>query len=254
MACGALLLSGCASGYESFYKPVTTYAEVAPLKDGVTPAVIGGSGEPRRDLEVMYERGYQPVGYSVFNGRVEGFAGAIKVARKSGATIIVVDRKFTNTVSGQIPITTPTVNTSYSSGTVYSGSRSGSYTATTTTYGSETRYVPYSVDRYDQTAVYFAPLPRRGVGVLAGDIDGRDAAKFGTGRGAFIRAIRRGGPAFNADLLAGDIVRSIDGVDVVGFADFVATLKAKAGATITLVIRRQGQDITKTLPVPAGDW
>jgi hypothetical protein len=72
----------------------------------------------------------------------------VKAAKKIGADYVVTKSEYlsSSTSTGIMPLTTPTTDTSYVSGSVsdYSGNY-GTYSGTVTTYGSKTTYMPYSV-------------------------------------------------------------------------------------------------------------
>jgi C-terminal processing protease CtpA/Prc len=205
----------------------------------------------------MWSRGFRPIGFASFNGPAAGPAAALAAAKKVGAQYVVVARQFTNTVSGAIPLTTPTATTSYSQGTanIYGsgGSAYGTYNGTTTTYGSQTTYIPYSVAHYDQMAVFFAPMPRHGLGVMMANVPDTMAQQLGSAKGALVNAVRRDSPAFRADILPGDVIISVNGSEVTGLPDAMA-IQQLAGQTITIGINRRGSTITKQLALPAGDW
>ncbi len=165
-------LGGCTNGYEQFYKPTPGLANslihVQPFSG--EPRLASNSGDVKRDIRAMYEQGYVLVGVSDFVGAAANQSGAIAQAKKVGAAVVLISSKYQNTVSGALPLTLPTATTSYSSGTVNAfgsgGSATGNYSGMTTTYGTQTTYIPYSIDKYEQAAFYFAPLERAGFGVM----------------------------------------------------------------------------------------
>jgi hypothetical protein len=254
-----LALAGCANGYEEFYQPITAAGGQTPLSPLTgPPQLIASSGDPNRDINEMYARGFWPIGYASFNGPAEGPARALEAAQKVGAQYVVAAARYTNTMTGAIPITTPTTATAVSQGTVNAfdagGSAFAQYQGTTTVYGSQTSYIPYSVAHYDQMAVFFAPMTRHGAGALLADVSPELAQQIGTEKGALIRAVRRDSPAFAADILPGDVVVAIDGQPVTGMMSMLGGLRVTKGRPVSVSIQRGAQTLTKTLNVPAGDW
>jgi len=176
-----------------------------------------------------------------------------------GAQYIVVSTKYARTVQGAIPITTFAPQTTYSNGTASAfgsgGYATGTYNGTSTTYSQQTSYMPYSVARYDQLAVYFVPLTRTGMGLLFRDITAQEAQGLGTQKAVAVAAVRRGSPAFDADILPGDIVTSIGGQVVFDSGMAIAAIRASYGSDAVVTIQRNGQAIQKTVHLaPGGVW
>lgn len=255
--CAALLLAGCANGYEKFYQsvppPTTGFAPVAG-----EPQLTSGTTDARETVIQMFQSGYGLVGLADFTGPAQDRAGAIAQAKKVGASLILVSQKFQNTVSGTIPLTLPTSTTSYTSGTANAygtgGYASGTYSGTTTTYGTQTTNIPYSVDRYEQTALFFAPLQRRGLGIFVAPLTDAQRQQIGTNQAVQIVAVRNGSPAFLADVLPGDYLASIDGKPVYDAASVAQAFTQAAGHAAQLALLHNGQKVSKSVPVPAAEW
>lgn len=249
-------LSGCASGYSTFYTPVPASAGLATERYAGEPQVVASSGDPSTDVDIMYTRGLGPVGYADFNGPMQSMAGAIAQAKNIGAQYVVAARQYTGTVSGAIPITTLQPQTTYTSGTVSAtgsgGYATGTYNGTSTTYSSQTSYIPYSVTRYEQRAIFFAPLARQGLGLRVKEIGPADAQRLGTAKGMMISAIRRGSPAFDADLLPGDVLESINGQVVYDQATMAQRVQAAYGAVAQVTVMRAGKTLQKIIHLPPG--
>jgi hypothetical protein len=257
-----LLLAGCTNGYEKFYQPNPAPGIGVVALSG-DPQLVAGSQDAQGTVFQMYQNGYGLVGAADFSGPAQDRAGAIKQAKKVGASIIVVSQKYQNTVSGSVPLTRPTSTTSFSSGTANisgtGGDASGTYSGTTTTYGTETTYIPYSIDRYEQAALFFAPLPRKGLGVLFGPLTNAQRQQIATNQAVQVVAVRNGSPAFLADVLPGDYLLSIDGQAVYDNASMAAAQQVNiplraAGHPAQLVLLRNGQKISKAVLIPVGEW
>ena len=205
----------------------------------------------------MYENGYVPVGSSSFVGPAQAASGAITQAKKVGAEIVVLYSKYQSTATGAIPITTPTQQTSFTSGTVNAfgsaGFGTGTYQGTTTTYGSQTTYVPFSVDRYDQAALYFAPAERKGLGVQFAAMTDQQKQQAATNQGVAVVSVRKESPAFRADILPGDIVLTVGGQSTYDGPSAVRAIAAATASETEVVLFRNGQRLSKKLTIPS-EW
>ena len=156
----ALCLGGCASGYSQFYTGATSQriAEVRAEPPAAAPVVVKTSSPPGDVIQSYAQQGYGLIGSASFtSGRGESESGALQQAIKVGADLVVISNpEYVGTVQGVMPLTLPTSQTAFSTGTATATGPGGTVTAygsgTTTTYGSSTTYIPYSVARYD-------PLP-----------------------------------------------------------------------------------------------
>lgn len=257
VASAAIALAACASGYQQFYQPVAQSGPVKALPFVGEPQVLTGSGNTDADVAAAYTRGLGPIGYASFNGPNEGMAGAIAQAKKMGASHIVVSAQYSRTVSGAMPLVVPQTYTSTTSGTAsVVGSRgyaTGYYNGTTTTTGTSTTYIPYSVDRYDQSALFLAPLEKRGLGVKLKALTPAQAQELGTGKAMLVDAVRAGSPAFQADILPGDFVKSIGGMAVYDTPSMAAALNYQP--EMTLIVVHRGAEVAKVLRFgPDGTW
>ncbi len=249
----ALGVGGCASDYQTFYQANPNMSLFEPPSQIVQPTVRVSTGDHDRDVEAMYIEGYGAVGYVTFNGPARNIQEALVQAKKVGATFVVVSHQYTNTVSGAVPLTMPTSQTSYINGTVRTygsgGYASGNYSGTATTYGSQTTFIPYSVSRFDQQAIFFGPLKRTGLGILSRSLTATEAQALGSEKGIFTRAVRHGSPAYQADLLPGDVVREING-NVADDPNAVRQL-LHLDARNHIVLTRNGKTLEKDVVVPS---
>jgi len=258
MLATSMTLFGCASGYKEFYTPT----------QGVTPELIASTragqpsampiveraqpGDPQKIHDAYAKRGYILIGTSSFNsGRSESDDSAILQAQAVGADLVLIlNPKYTGSVTSSIPITTPTSSTSYSTGTATAYGSHGPITAygsgTTTTYGTSTSYIPMTVNRSDYAAGYFVK-GRYSLGVSVRDLNDSERQEIQTNKGAIIDVVVDGTPAFNADLLVGDIVTAIDGVSVTNAKSLGEILSERRGKQVTFSLLRKGQRIEKSV-------
>lgn len=259
-----LALGGCANGYQQFYRPVpgVTPENIVKIRAAPPPATPLVDHIPAFDKSVLkrYTKyGYVAIGYSSFNSGMEQSDNfAITQGRAVGADLIVIaNPKYTGSVTTSVPITTTTPITSYSSGSATAYGSKGFVNAygigTTTTYVPQTTYVPITINRQNYGAIYFIK-PRIVLGALSRNLNDLERKSLQTNKGAVVTAVINDSPAFNADILIGDIITGINGQAVTSNHEFRSVLDANAGHTITLSVLREQKHLEKSvqlLPGPA---
>ncbi len=220
---GLIFLTGCASNpYSKFYSDRTMGINVSTddrfEQQSAPPKMFAGTSL-ESDYKMMVQRGYVLLGTSSFNAGETPDKLALAHARKIYADIVLTYFKYTETLSGNMPLILPDTQTSttYMSGNVYgSGGGYANYSgnAYTTSYGSKTTYIPYNVRRYDYFASYWkkAKMPRFGGMIL--DLSDASKKALESNKGAEVGIVREGSPAFNADVLEGDIILEINNTQV----------------------------------------
>jgi DNA-directed RNA polymerase subunit RPC12/RpoP len=267
------VISGCANPYSKFYQDCTggQYWDES--------RIITSTGEPKlrqginpKDYEKnMLEDGYCLIGRSCFNsdvGSVNHFE-AVEQAKKIHADTVIVYDNYTHTVSGVRPLVVPDMRTgtAYHSGTIYdSGGGFANYSGSSqiTTYGSSTTYVPYKVDRYDCFATYWVKVKPPRLGIYSKDLTDELRKKVGSNKGIYITVVVKDSPAFNSDLLAGDVIRRVNGIEVIDQDHYLKWLNETHPSAIDFEIFRNGENITKrvqpqysdsaTGAVPTGEY
>jgi hypothetical protein len=254
-----LLVAGCANGYKQFYTPaagITPEAiasrRVAPPPETPILERAPSSAEPSSILAAYAKRSYIMIGSSNFNsGKSESDSAAIEQARTIGADLVLVlNPKYTGSTTSQIPITTPTSSTSYTTANATAFGPGGTVNAfgsgTTTTYGSTTSYVPVTVHRADYGAIYFIKT-RYALGAFFRDLNDAERQELQTNRGAVVTIVADDSPAFNSDILPGDIISSINGEILSNGKSATDQIRENRGKLITLSISRRGQKIEKQI-------
>lgn len=249
------VLSGCATnGFKQFYNDQTGGRDLT--KEHVViptgkPRLLSGT-DPQKDSQTMAEDGYEMLGHSSFTGPAEDPANALIFGETIHAEVVVVYSHYTHTVSGSIPITTPTTQTSYSTANATAYGSNGTAVniygnGTTTTHGTETRYVPYSIDRYDQGALYWIKAKPPVFGVRVSDLSEVKRRELASNKGVEIITVIKGSPAFNADFMRGDVVKRINGQDVVLADGYYEMISKFAGKTVVIEGLRDGKSFKKSL-------
>ena len=253
-----IFITGCAqSGYKQFYKPYVdtkSLTDVALLEENQEPQVFG-TDNFKRDIQILRSKGYIPVGYSSFNGGYEDTKNAAEQAKRVGATIVLVSSQYTNTQTTTSTLFLPDNKTTYHSGTVnsntsynsaYSGylgnsNTSSSYGGTSTTYGTKAVPITSTQRRYDQNAFYLVKSTEKlKFGVFVNDLTPEKRVQLERNTGALIEIVIENNPAFNSNVLAGDVLIAVDGSLVKNARhalDLMSQVNPKASSSTFTVIR-----------------
>ncbi|MGH9440032.1 MAG: PDZ domain-containing protein, partial [Terriglobia bacterium] len=198
---------------------------------------------------------YLPIGYSSFtSGYRQSDTNAVREGQSTGADLVVIiDPRFSRSITTVVPWTTPTTTTSYTTGTATAYGPGGGAVAlgssTTTTYGTSTAYLPMTVNRLQYGAFYLVKMRYR-MGLRFRDLSDTERQQLQTNHGVYVIVVVDGTPAYESDILAGDIITSVDGSRIDGAASLTRMLPALAGQTVQLTIDRDGKVITKSIAVP----
>jgi len=251
-------MTACASGYKQFYQPAAgvTPEQIASMRLAPPPTqpIVERAqpAETQQILDAYAKRGYVLIGSSSFNsGSAESEDAAIQQGKHVGADLVLIlNPKYTGSVTTSLPITTPTSSTTYTNATATAYGRSGPVTAygsgTSTTYGTTTTYVPITVNRVDYSAGYFV-RQRFGLGVFFRDLNDTERQELQKNRGSVVRLVADGTPAFNADILVGDVFVAIDGVPITNSEALGNLLRERRGQLVKLAIVRRGQSLEKVV-------
>lgn len=251
-------VSGCATGYKDFYRAENGMSpdfiavrRISPPP--TTPKLERALPENTQLILPAYaKRGYTMIGQSTFNsGKNESENSAIQQGRDVGADLVLIlNPKHTGSVTTSIPITTPTTSTAYTSGTATAYGAGAPVTAygnsTTTTYGTTTNYIPITVNRTNYAAVYFVKL-RTALGIFFRDLNDSERQELQTNKGVFVSVIVDGSPAFDADMLVGDIITTIDGKTATNTLTLTTLLRERVGQNVTIGLIRRGKQLEKSI-------
>lgn len=250
----SLVLTGCANPFVEFYHDSTGGIDLSKA-----PGVVLPTGEPKlfqgnnpdTDHQLMLEDGYNLVGYSSFNGGNVNVNDALIQAKNLYAETVLVYSTYTGTRSGVVPLSLPDTRTSTTtlSGSAYGSDGYSNFygTANTTTYGTQTSYIPYSVNRHDYLATYWIKMKPPILGVSTRDLTPELRQSIGSNKGALVIAVDRNSPAFRADILKGDILRRINEVELYDANNFHNIIVNFAGQKVVVEILRDGKEIRKEI-------
>ncbi|MGI0015693.1 MAG: PDZ domain-containing protein, partial [Nitrososphaera sp.] len=256
----AIICGGCVNPFDQYYSGQPD-ARMSPVYD--SSYVVSGdripvytSDDPERDVRTLRIKGFDVIGVSSFYGP-DNQVNPEQVqsqGRKVGAHIILVKSKYKDTVSGAVPLVLPNNTTSYSTGSATAYGPGGSATAygssTTTTYGTQTAIIPYSVSRSDYVAVFLAKARQR-VGIYPIALTDEERRSLKTNSAVRVDFVVEGTPAFNADVFPGDYVVRLND-DVVSSPDTYVTLLNKyEGRDVTFHFVRDGKPLSKLIHINA---
>lgn len=249
LALGFVATSCASNPYQKFYEPV---AGATPARTSEPVQVMRGNN-PDLDMHALMQEGYEAVGFSSFNAPSVKVDLALEQARTVGASLVVLYGTYTGTVSGTVPLvlpSAPATTTTTAQGSVvgrggvatYSGSSTSTTSGGTTTYS-----IPYSVDRYDQIAGFWIKGRPMSLGIYFRDLDATEKQALQRNRGVVVGVVVKGTPAFAADILEGDILLALDGTEILDFGHLGTLIGGKNGQKVTLSLLRNG--VSKTIVV-----
>lgn len=149
--------SGCLSNYYKEYYVSTQHSDHVFADDAKEEVDLKISTSPNDVIDLM-EEGYSLIGQTSFYAPYTSFSCAIDAARKHHASLVLLDIQFKDTKEYNSITYVPSYSTSYTSGHIYTGYRTGSYSGTTTTTTLNAVPVQYSVDFYNHNALFFRKI------------------------------------------------------------------------------------------------
>lgn len=256
---GCVSIGGSEDNYAEFYTPASgiTPSDIAAMRSAPpsgSPQVVHVASWDSSVADIYARQGYVLIGYSGFtSGRSESDVDAINQGIAVGADLVVIlSPEYQGTVTAGVPITTPNTTTSYSSGNATAYGAGGPVTAygssTTTTYGSSTSVLPITVQRSAYGAGYFVKKHYR-FGAWYRDLTDSERQALQTNRGAYITTVVDNTPAYNADILPGDVIVAINGQAPSGEAGLTDLINADRGQTVEVTIVRAGQILSKRVSI-----
>lgn len=249
----AILLTACASNYTQFYKADVPAAFIA--KNRLTPPPAEPFIErmaPSTDVTDYIKRGYVTIGVSEFNSSAAPAEDeAIEQGKKVGADLVVLlTPEYTGSSTTIVPFKTPTTTTSYSTGNATAHGRNGtvnvSGSSTTTTRGEQTTYIPVTNDHFNYGAWYLAKL-RWVLGVVPRELTDAERQELQSNKGVGVNFLVNNSPAFNADILPGDLILKINGEPVPDRRSFWQIIESNSGRKVPITLYRRGKYIEKEI-------
>lgn len=250
----AIALSGCANNYAKFYQgeqDARLRTDYDATVQGVRIVRTDDFAASRLDL---LRQSFVPIGSAGFQANASAVREdqAIEVAQKIGAHVVVLASKHLHTQNTVMPLTTPNTTTSYTTGqaTAYNayGVTNAYGSATTTTYGSKTTYIPVSITTNSYGAEFYAKVRPR-VGLIVVDLDEAVRKRLGSNQGVSVMVVADNTPGFYADVLPGDVVATINDEPVYGRQGYGDLIAKYAGRRTVFGLLRDGVSIRKEIEI-----
>lgn len=245
------LLSACVNPYGKYYRGTEDARTTQGYVPSTQPLQIFSTDNFDRDIPALISKGYFVAGQSSFNAPSNSVSDRQirKQAEKIGAAAVLVSSKYAGTVTGAVPVTLPHNSSSFTTGTATAFGPGGVVNAfgnaTTTTYGSQTVMMPYSVSRSEFGAVFFAKVKNR-LGVLPEPLDDQTRRRLDSNLGVRVKLVVEGSPAYMAGIFPGDVILSIGADSIQSPEHFMKVLLPKyEGQTVTVKMDRDGKPIEK---------
>lgn len=247
-------LTACANPYSKFYQGTRDARTLTAYVPTETEVLIYSTNDFDKDTDNLARKGYLPIGQSSFQAGSNSVSESQirEQATKIGAHVVLIASRYSHSVSGAIPLTLPNTTTSYTSGSATAYGNGGMISAygrsTTTTYGTQTKLIPYSVDRSEFGARYFAKAQSR-LGIIFEPINNEIRKRIQSNAGVSVRLVVEGSSAFDADVLPGDIIITVGNDKVQTTDHFQKLLDMYEGQKPVFKIVRDNQLIEKQIEV-----
>jgi membrane-associated protease RseP (regulator of RpoE activity) len=251
-------LTGCATGrngFSQFYqdRAGTAITNMPPYSG--TTRIIAASADPKNDVKDLYRNGFVMIGESAFQGPPQGNNALMSQAKKVGADVVLVSSVYLGSQQTAVPFMQYNPGQTYtttSSGTVNANAygSSGYAYGTGNYYGSSsttspgtftTQMIPVTVQRYNYDAGFFRKMPQTILGVIPQPLPQEIRQHLERNTGVFVWVVRNDSPAFNANILEGDVILQMNGEDVKSVADYIQKYTRMAGQQTDVEIWRNGQ-------------
>jgi len=256
----AISFAGCANPYSQNYQSLLhrpqTGSFLMQTSIALKPKIVTSTNMEADSLS-MLENGYLLIGRAAFRSPPIDETQAIDHAQKVGAEIVLTKKEYVNTVTESVPITEwlPDQQTTVTEMSTFQTSPTAAPSIarrqiTQTVQGEAyIQYVPQNVEYYNYSATFWKKIKPMKFGVFVQQLDNETKKRLQTNRGVIVKAVVRKTPAFNADILNGDIIVLFNNEPIADPEDFFAKIKANAGQEVTVKIIRDGttRDITLTL-------
>lgn len=244
-----LSCTGCATNwYSKFYEDYRGPSEtVTPLPDGTSPVITHvefESSAQKEAVKSLLRKNYRVIGQSGFYAAVATEEQLIKHAREIGAEVVLHSSRYMRTKSGVMSV--PQYNPGQTYQSNFSGYSGGQYfygSGTTRSSGSfSNQYVPYSVDLHEYTVLYLVKSKEKlRFGIRFRELNSSEKQRLESNKGVAIHVVVNGSPAYDANLLEGDLVTAIGGQSVTDSESLVSLLNEIPAGIVKFQIIRKGE-------------
>jgi serine protease Do len=263
IAVALVLLTGCVTapnGFSQFYLDRAGTAITNALPYSGNTQIFTTSSESN-DVKELFRNGYALIGVSAFQGPPQARNALMSQAKKVGADVVLYASVYLGSQQAEVPIVQYHPGQTYtttSSGTANANAwgdggyayGTGNYygTSTTTSPGTfDTQTVPVTVQRYQYEAGFFRETKPPILGTITIPLPSEIRQLLERNTGVLVWIVRNDTPAFNANILEGDVILKMNGEDVSSVSDYTRKCFSFAGRKVDIEIWRNGQ--SKTIPV-----
>ena len=258
----ALILTGCANQFTKFYRDNTAAAtpeQIKVLMPWSGKTVIYSSNNMRRDADSLVRKDYVPIGESAFHGSARTtHEMLVSQAETVGADIVLYYSEYLGSEQAVVPYTqynpgqistthtTGTMNAnSYGSGGYAYGTGTYSGTSTTTSPGTySTSMMPITRQNYSHDAIFWRKRKPGIMGVNTINLPDDIRKTLQRNTGVVVKAVHDDSPAFRANILAEDVITSIDGVPIDSQKEMNDKIIQFANKKCDVAILRDGKPMT----------
>lgn len=254
LSCGLLfvLTSGCVNPYKNNY-----LSTLQKWPGAVSDSILKPAGPPRlltsanmkKDAQAMLETGFVLMGRAKFRNEQLDENLALQQAQAIGAWVVLVSDKYVGTETQSVPIAdwTPDQTTTTTEDVQVQRDPNKppvdiQRQVTQTTPGQlQISYVPENVDYYDYSATFWGKTKPSLMGVLVQPLSADLKQTYQTNKGVVVKIVIQKSPAYNANVLEGDVLMSLAGEDIETPDQFFDILSRHAGQSVALNLFRNGQ-------------
>ena len=229
---GLAILAGGAraeNAYKKYYVNKTPFANVkeSPLYiPSSEPIKVIQYNDAKQDLNAYLRKGYQLIGTSDFNANSRRVSNddLLKQAERVGAQIVLAKSQYTGST---------TTNSTF---------------ITNSKFGIIGSAIPITNVREDFGAMYLAKFKTR-LGIGLTELSDEDRKKIEQNGGVKVSFITDESPTYIANILADDIIVSLNGVPVTNVSNFGERIKVLPNGIAKFEIIRDGKRIIKEVNV-----
>ncbi len=220
-----------ANPFKDYYR--SNQVDDADVISGRSKPEVYSTQDAEADIRRANEEGYLVLGVSEFVGTIADRKQAVAFAKKLRANIVIINYRFIETVSGGTGVVMMPIIGGFG--------------------GTIGHAAPISFQRYQQTAYYLAKRnpDKIGFGLFLYPLTADQAREAGTNKGAYVFAVLRGSPAFDANFISGDIILSVAGQDISTPERWKQVRSDYAEHSVEVEILRNGERKTLKVDLPS---
>ena len=252
------ILSGCANNnpYTAHYTSVNgvTAENIDKFRYGAppeTPLIDNVSPEQGQERLGMWERkSYMAIGASSFNSAqtIPAHLAVLQGKLVKADLVVIRNPEYSGSYATSTAVMKPSTTTTEGSAVLVGpdGHKNAVIKENKTTYTTTTDYVPTTEHRANYAAVYY--IKQRSIfGARTADLTTQERQERQSNFGVKTTIVVDDSPAYNADVLTGDILEDLDGERIKNANHLGSLLEEKAGKTVQVTLSRNGKKIKKTV-------